>query len=170
MSEPAPARTQKAPTTRETPPDLRTQAHRQIMDYLRLAKDSDNPAIVEAAIQLAQERQRLDQKSDPKISPILAVFLATCVAIAAVCACWYALVYHPGRMGLELVIVVCPIAILVICMYALFSGHLSQENFMVVFQWVGDRLKELNPFCKGKDAVSLNASGDDELPPPGGAV
>jgi hypothetical protein len=163
MSKPALAPTRRA----SKPPDLGAQAHNQILDYLRLADASSNPAIVEAAVKLAQERQKQQQKSEAKISPLFATIMATFIAIAAVCACWYALVYHPGGLGLELVVVVSSIAILVICLYALFSGHLSQSNFMVVFRWVGDRLKQLNPFGKSKEVHGSTAVRDDESPPSG---
>jgi hypothetical protein len=163
MNQPAPARKRRT----STPPELSTQAHDQIMDYLRLADGSTNPAIVEAAIKLANQRQKQQQKSEAKISPLLATLLATFVAIAAVGACWFALVHHPGSLGFELVTVVSSLAILVICLYALFSGHLSQSNFMVVFRWVGERLKQLNPLSWRKKAGVLVASADPKaIQPP----
>lgn len=160
MSKSAPARTRRI----SPPPDLSAQAHDQIMDYLRLADASPNPAIAQAAVKLAKERQKQQQKSEAKISPLVATVLATCVAVAAVCASWYALVQHPNGLGLELVVVVLTIAILVICLYALFSGHLSQSNFMVVFRWAGDRFKQLITLSKGKETDISVAAADDEPP------
>lgn len=137
------------------------------MDYLRLADGSTNPAIVDAAIKLANERQRQQHKSEAKISPLLATLLATFVAIGAVGACWFALVHHPGSLGFELVTVVSSLSILVICLYALFSGHLSQSNFMVVFRWAGERLKQLNPLNWRKKADTLVVSADPKtIQPP----
>lgn len=163
MNQPAPARKRRS----STPPDLSTQAHDQIMDYLRLADGSTNPAIVEAAIKLANERQKQQQRSEAKISPLLATFLATVVALAAGGASWFALVHHPGSLGLELVIVISSLALFIICLYALLSGHLSQANFMVVFRWVGERFKQLNPFNWHKKNDALVASTDPEaIQPP----
>ena len=75
--------------------------------------------------------------------------LASVTAIITVAASWYALVTHPGKLGVALAVMTCTVGVLVICLYALFSGHLSQANFMVVFQWAGDQLKKLNPFNWG---------------------
>ena len=97
-------------------------------------------------MQIAEDRQKHQYKSEAKLSPGAAVTLATVVALLVVAACWYALVKYPGRLGLELAGVTCTIGMLVVCLYALFSGHLSQANFMVVFQWAGERLKRSNPF------------------------
>ena len=41
-----------------------------------------------------------------------------------------------------------PLAIVLICLYALFSGHLSQLNFMSMVRWAGERISRLNPFDK----------------------
>jgi hypothetical protein len=147
------------------PPDLSAQAHDQIMDYLRLADGSTNPAIVEAAVKLAEERQKQQHKSEAKISPQVATLLATCIAIAAVGACWFALVRHPGGLGFELVAVISSIAILVICLYALFSGHLSQSNFMSVFRWASERLRYFSPFSRGKGPDIPSSDPDSEAPP-----
>ncbi len=162
MNQPAPARKRRS----STPPDLSAQAHEQIMDFLRLADGSTNPAIVEAAVKLANERQRQQQKSEAKIAPHIATLLATGVALATVGGCWYALVHYPGDLGFALVTVISSIAILMICMYALFSGHLSQANFMSVFRWAGERLRQLNPFNGAKSADVSIAHPDHKPPPP----
>jgi hypothetical protein len=163
MSDHLPESVRAAPVT----PDLNAQAHDQIMDFIRLADRSKNPAIAAAAIKLARERQRQQRRLQAKISPVLAAFLGTAIAIAAAGACWYALVRHPGGLGVELAIVVITITVLVISLYALFSGYLSQSNFMAVIQWVGDRLKQIYPTSNGTDADhSITASDDKQLPPP----
>jgi len=151
---------------RSVPQDLSAQAHDQIMDYLRLAEASSNEAITSAAVELAKERQRQHQKVDAKISPQLAVILATVIAVGAASACWYALVSHPDRLGFELVIVIVIIAIVVISVYALFSGHLSQTNFMAVIHWAGGCLKSLNPL-KTATAPEITAAADDKTPKAG---
>jgi hypothetical protein len=118
------------------------------MDYLKLADTSKNPAIAKAAVKLAQERQKQLHKSDARISPVTATVLATLVGIASVGACWYALTHHPGGMGQELVVVIGSVSVLIICLYALFSGHLSQTNFMTAVRAMLDRLKSFSPFNK----------------------
>lgn len=126
--------------------DLRAQADAQILELLKLASNSDNPAFVSATAQIAEDRQKQQHKAEAKLSPGAAVTLATMVALAVVCGCWYALLEHPGKIGLELVTITCAIGILIIGVYALVSGHLSQENFMVIFRWAVDSLKKLWPF------------------------
>lgn len=126
--------------------DLRAQADAQILELLKLASKSDNPAFVAATVQIANDRQRQQHKAEAKLSPGVAVTLATLVALAVVCGCWYALLEHPGRMGFALASITCSVGILVVTLYALFSGHLSQTNFMVIFRWATDSLKRLWPF------------------------
>lgn len=126
--------------------DLRAQADAQILELLKLASKSDNPAFVSATAQIAEDRQKQQHKAEAKLSPGAAVTLATMVGLAVVCGCWYALLEHPGKVGLELVTITCVVGILIIAVYALLSGHLSQANFMVIFRWAGDTLKKLWPF------------------------
>jgi hypothetical protein len=143
--------------------NLSAQAHKQAMDYLRVAETSKNPAIVKAAVALAQEKVRHQQSAESKISPALAAILATCMVIVACLACWYALVKYPGEIGLELVSVITILLVLAIGIYVLLSGHLSQTNFMKIFKWVGDGLKHLNPAGRRK-GISVSANDDSEPP------
>jgi hypothetical protein len=143
-------------------PDLSTQAHEQIMDYLRLADKSKNPALIEAAVKLANERQKQQQKSEAKISPTVATILATTVIGLAAWACWYAIVHHPDRTGFSLVVVISSLAIVLICLYALFSGHLSQLNFMSMVRWAGERISRLNPFDKSPPPARPDDGADAE--------
>jgi hypothetical protein len=137
---------------------LSSLAHEQAMELLRLADHSRNPAIVK----IARERQRQQQRLEKNISPFLAVLLATIMVTAAGVACWYVLVNHPNQTGLELVLIITTLAVLIVSLYALFSGHLSQSNFMTVFKWVGDRFRQLNPLGKPRDTpISSIAANDD---------
>lgn len=147
---------------------LSSLAHEEAMDLLRLADHSQNPEIVKAAVEMARERQRHQQSQEKNISPSLAALLATIMVIAASVACWRVLVNYPNRTGLELVLIITTLAVLIVSLYALFSGHLSQSNFMAVIQWAGDRFKQLNLLSKGKDVESLAATSDDEPPSAGG--
>ncbi|MBB5062330.1 hypothetical protein [Granulicella mallensis] len=143
-------------------PNLSAQAHEQIMDFLQLADKSTHPAIINAAVTLANERQKQHQKSEAKISPTVATLLATIVIGLAAWACWYALVHHPGRTGFSLVMVITTLAIVLICLYALFSGHLSQTNFMSVIRWAGEQINRLTPFRKNRQASFPDDDADAE--------
>ncbi len=129
-----------------SPVDLRAQADTQVIELLKLASTSADPAFVAATLEIAKDRQKQQHKSEAKLSPGTAVTLATSVGLLIGAACWYALVNHPGKLGMELTGVMLTIGLLMVCLYALLSGYLSQANFMVVFRWVSYRLKGLNPF------------------------
>lgn len=118
------------------------------MDLLHVANSSTDSAIVAAALRLAEERQRLHAKSEAKISPTTAAILGTFVGVAGVAACWYVLVKHPDKVGFARAGLIGSFAVLLICSYALFSGHLSQTNFMTVVRAVLDRIKKLSSFGK----------------------
>jgi O-antigen/teichoic acid export membrane protein len=134
------------------------------MDFLHLADRSQNPAIVKAAIEMAREKQRHHQNLEKNISPSLAAALATIMVVAASIACWAVLTHYPNQMALEFVLIITTLVLLIICLYALFSGHLSQANFMTAFKWAGDRLKQLNPAAKpeGPPISSISANDDSD--------
>ncbi len=154
----------KAPSS-----NLRAQAHEQTMEYLRLANTSTNPAIVKAAVALAHEEMRHQHVFESRVTSSTAVTLTTLIAVSACGACWFALVHYPGRIGVELTIIVSTIAVFVICFYALSSGHLSQANFMVVFKWLAERFKHLSPFGRmhsdKRDGIPISANEEGEEHP-----
>lgn len=126
--------------------DLSMQAHHQIMDYLGVATKSDNPAIVDAALDLAKERQKQHIEATARLSPRTATLLATLAVIAAAVACGFVYIKYP-KMAWPLAGIFIVLVILLTCIYALFTGHLSQTNFMSVIKsimsWVksGSKLK-----------------------------
>lgn len=115
--------------------DLNMQAHHQIMDYLDVAAKSDNPAIVDAALDLAKERQKQHIESTARLSPRIATLLVTLAVIAAAIACGFVYINYPN-MAWPLAGIFIVLAILLICVYSLFTGHLSQANFMSVVKWL----------------------------------
>ncbi len=139
--------------------DIGAQAHEQIMDYLRLAESSSNPAFVSATMTLAQERQKQHYKGESKLSPTASLVFCTAISLCTATFCCFFLVHYNYPLNLELVSVTVPLALLMIGLSAMFSGHLSQANFMVVFKWVTEQFKRLLPFGKshsGELPISAN--------------
>jgi hypothetical protein len=48
-------------------------------------------------------------------------------------------------------------------LYALISGHLSQANFKNIFRWVGDDLKQWNPFRKENSGHGMPLEKDPSI-------
>jgi hypothetical protein len=140
---------------------LQAQEHQEAMDLLRMADVSTNPAIAKIAASMAQERMRHQHSQASKISPGIAVLLATLIFVVSVMGCSFALVNYSQRVGLEISGVIVCLAILLVGFYALFSGHLNQANFMIIFKWAAAHLKSLLS-RKHAEGISLNAGHGDE--------
>jgi len=143
-------------------PSLRVQEHQEAMDFLRMAESTNNPAIAKIAASMAQERMRHRQDQENKISPGLAVGLVTLIGVAAVVGCGFTLVRYPERTAIEISGIIVGIAVLLIGSYALFSGHLTQANFMIIFKWFTDHIKSIFSRSDTTDAVSLSAEGANQ--------
>lgn len=148
----------------EKPSTLQAQEHQEAMDFLRLAESTNNPAIAKIAASMAQERMRHRQSQAGKISPGVAVGLATAIGVAAVFGCGFALVHYPQPAGLEISSIIVAVSILLIGVYALFSGHLTQANFMIIFRWVAEHLKSKFSRDATTDVVSTGKASDIRLP------
>jgi hypothetical protein len=129
---------------------LNAEAHRQVMELLKLAGKSNNRAIQQAAIKIAQNR-------GSRPSATLIMVLGTVVVVAAVPAGWYALVHYPGTLGWEITAVVFSAVLIIIALYALLSGNLSQTNFLQIIEMVWARFRNSAPCSPSKDIASLHA-------------
>ncbi len=139
------------------------QAHRQIMDLLQQADKSKNPAIAKISAAMAQEQARFQQESARRLSPVASVSLVIFVAFAAVISCWYVLTHYPTKVGMEISGIIIALTVLVMAFCALYSGHLTQANFMFIFRWAGDRFKHLftSNSSEAQGKLALDASQDD---------
>ena len=149
---------QHQPSSAPSRSDLRAQADTQILET---GSKSNNPAISQAAADIARARQAHEERMDAKLSPNLAASLATLVAILMAVGSWYALVRYPGALGREITGVVCAIGILAFCSYPFFSGHLDQAGFLEVFRWVADHLQQLNPARWFRKDANPTGGSDD---------
>ena len=71
---------------------------------------------------MAQEKQRHQHSAEAKLSPPLAVGLATCVVVLACSGCWFALVNYSQQIGLEITWFIVTFAVLIVCLYGYFQG------------------------------------------------
>ncbi|HEU5350150.1 MAG TPA: hypothetical protein VFU55_01030 [Terracidiphilus sp.] len=145
------------------------EAHRQVMELLRLGERSTNPDISRAAIEIAKSTFERERIRSTRVSPAWVLVAATALILVAVGACWYALLHYPGHIASAIVSVVTGFSVLAIALYALASGHLTQENFMKIFTFTFSRLKGLKPstpsgICsdiQAQDGLVLPEDSDD---------
>lgn len=120
---------------------LSAEAHKQIMDYYKVAENSKNPEISAHALKMAADTGKYQRSQGARLSPNLVVVLGTAIVIAGAAAAWYALSHYSGHLALELSGVALSAVLIAIGLYALLSGHLSEANFMRIL----DRIKSMWP-------------------------
>jgi hypothetical protein len=106
------------------------EAHRQVVDLLELGERSSNPDIRAAAIEIAKNTSVNQRVQSARVRPATIMVASTLVLLGAIAACWYALVHYPVALGRSISGIIILVAVLLIALYALLSGHLSQDNFM----------------------------------------
>jgi hypothetical protein len=148
---------------RDTVPSLSDQGHRQIMDYLCVAEDSAYPAIRAAALELAKETGNFQRNQGAKLPPRLIMVSATVLVLGAISACWYAFLHYQERLASEISGLVFLFLIIIIALYALLSGYLSQANFMRILQSATSGAKRMLPGFSSKQVSGLQEEdGSDE--------
>ena len=119
---------------------LSDQTHRQILDYLQVASEnSEHPEIRDAAIDLAKNRSTFQQKQTARLSPTLT--LLTCLLILGVAgvASWYFYVNYRDVAAILSGIVI-GLALVGVCLLAMFAGQLSQASFVAVLKMVWSKI------------------------------
>ena len=150
------------------------EAYRQVLGLLELGERSSNPDIREAAIEIAKKTSTDQRDRASRISPKMIMLAGTLVLILAVAACWYAQTHYAAALANSITGVVLTVAVLLIALYALLSGHLSQENFVKLCTAVWDKFKGAfsstatgSPKIDGTEAdVKQIQTGDDPRPKP----
>jgi hypothetical protein len=141
------------------------------MDYLGVAEASAYPAIRAAALELAKETGKFQRNQRAKLPPWLIMVSATVLVFGAVSACWYAFLYYPERLAYEISSLVFLFLIIIIALYTLLSGYLTEANFMRILQSVVSEAKKMLPGFSSKQVSSLQAEdgsdqGDEDPPSP----
>jgi hypothetical protein len=147
-------------------PSLSEQAHQQILDYLNVAaENSENPAIRDAAIELAKETGKHHRKQDARLSPTLTLMTAVAILILAGVSSWYFFVHYSERIAMTISIFVVGLALVAACLVALFSGNLSQANFVHVVSIVWSKITSIFTASRAGTAAD-SSTGKDSAPPP----
>jgi hypothetical protein len=106
------------------------EAHHQVVDLLEMGERSSNPDIRAAAIEIAKNTSANQHVQAARVRPATIMGAGTLVLVGAISACWYALIHYPASLGRSISGIIISVAVLLIALYALLSGHLSQDNFM----------------------------------------
>lgn len=133
-----------ASTGRRTPPkqdkstpSLKEQAHQQMMDLLRVAEKSSHPEIRTAAVEMARDTLRNQQKQTARLSPTLILWALLALFIGTVLACWYAFLYH-REIAYQLSGISVILFIVIAAIILSLAGNLSESSLMKVFMKVLD--------------------------------
>src|ERR1035441_741402 len=122
-------------------PKTSDEAYRQVLGLLELGERSSNPDIRAAAIEIAKNTSTDQRDRASRVSPKTILLAGTLVLILAVAACWYAQTHYAAPLAYSITEVVLAVAVLLIALYALLSGHLSQENFVKLVTAVRDKFR-----------------------------
>jgi hypothetical protein len=109
------------------------EAHRQVVELLELGERSSNFDIRAAAIEIAKSTSSSERVRAARVRPATIMVAGTLVLLGATAGSWYALVRYPGSIGHSISATIIVVALILIALYALLSGHLSQDNFMKVW-------------------------------------
>jgi hypothetical protein len=154
-------------------PSLSERTHQEILDYFQVAeKNSQHPAIRDAAITLAMEKGRYQQTQNARLSPTLAMVIGVLAVIAACVASWLFFTHYTEHLASILTSVTVGLAIVVVCLLAMFSGHLSQANFVRVLEMVWSKFTDLIPKSSAKTIPNMkpesaSSTSDNDGPDPG---
>jgi hypothetical protein len=142
---------------------LSEQTHLQILDYFRVAENSEHPAIRDAAIELVKETSRYQQEQSARLSPTLTMLIAVLILISAGVSSWYFFVYYTAHAYILSAIAI-GLALVGACLLAMFSGHLSQANFVHVVGMVWSKIAGLIPRSQASTPPS-SLSEQGSVPP-----
>jgi hypothetical protein len=118
---------------------LSEQTHLQILDYFHVAEKSEHAAIRDAAIELAKGASRYQQNQGARLSPTVSMVIALLMLILAGVSSWYFFVYYPGHAYVLSVIAI-GLALVGACLLAMYSGQLTQANFVSVVEMVWSKI------------------------------
>jgi len=150
------------------------EAYRQVFGLLELGERSSNPDIRAAAIEIAKNTSTDQRYRNLRVSAKTIMLAGTLVLILTVAACWYAQIHYAATLANSITGVVLTVAVLLIALYTLLSGHLSQENFVKLCTAVWDKFKGAysstaagSPKMEGTESgVKQIQAGDDPKPNP----
>lgn len=122
-------------------PSLSEAAHKQIIDYLRLAGKSPYPDIRAAALDIAKKTSKHHRQQGAKVSPALILVLNIVLVVVVGLASWYAFLNYPVRLAYELVGISVLLWLAFVAISLFLPGYLSQANFMKILGWLASHVK-----------------------------
>lgn len=117
------------------------EVYRQVLGLLELGERSSNPDIRAAAIEIAKGTSTDQRDRASRVAPKTIMLAGTLVLVFAAAACWYAQIHYSAPLASAITEVVLVVALLLIALYALLSGHLSQDNFVKLCIALRDKLR-----------------------------
>jgi ABC-type Na+ efflux pump permease subunit len=121
-------------------PSLKEKGLQVVMGLLQLADKSPNPDIRAAAIDIAKQTVKYEQKQGARLSPPLVLMLLTVLGLGTVSACWYAFLCQRAianeLSGISILLFIVLAAIILFI-----SGTLSQSGMMEVFRLAISQIK-----------------------------
>lgn len=138
------------------------EAHRQVMELLELGERSSNPDIRAAAIDIAKDTSTNQRTRSARVGATTIMLACTLALLGAAAACWYALIHYPGWLGDSISGFIVSLAIILVALYLLLSGHLSQDNFVKLCMSVWKKGKGMLFSSSRKPVESLSGAADTE--------
>jgi len=146
------------------PPTLSEQTHQQILDYFKVAADnSEHPAIRDAALDLIRDKTEFQHKQEARLSPTLTMTVSVCMIVLAGVSSWWFYDNYSERVALALSIIIFGLALVGVCLLAVFSGNLSQSNFVRVISMVWSKITSMLSRSK-TDAGTDSSESEDSNP------
>lgn len=145
---------------------LSEQTHLQILDFFQIASEnSGEPAIRDAAILLAKDKSEFLQKQTARLSPTLTLLIAILILVLAGVSSWYFFTNCKEHIATILSGIAIGLALVGVCLLAMFAGHLSQANFIGVVKMVWSKVSSIIPRWQGHAEVNqITANADANSP------
>lgn len=147
------------PKPAKATPTLKEQAHQQIMDLLRVAEKSSHPEIRTAAVGMAKDTLRNQQKQTARLSPTLILCALMALFIGTVLACWYAFLHH-REIAYQLSGISVILFIVIAAIVLSLAGNLSESSLMKVIMKV---LDWATSYAKSKLGLRHKPSNDGPI-------
>lgn len=159
----APRKNGKGKAGKSTP-SLSEQTHEQILDIFKVAaENSKHPAIRDAALGLIKEKSDFQHRQEARLSPTVTALVAILMLILAGASSWFFFVHYSEHIAYTLSVIAIGLAIVAACLLAVFSGHLSQANFMSVVNMIWSKIT--GPFSRSREGTAQNLNAEEDATP-----
>jgi hypothetical protein len=132
-----------------------------MMELLGAAEKSTNPAITRCALKIAEATGKHQRSQNLKIHPSLVALLSTLLVVAAIAGCWYAFTHYAPPVAEAISAWVFVFVLVLVALYALLSGALSQALFVRLLESALSWVKKHNPLSS-KTVDDPQGKGDGD--------